>query len=109
MPAKSATPAACCRRIPKFWTEPGGEFVRLVGKDVSGAQLQANRAAKKLGLLTAEEPLIVMRVDLVAEAVTNQYWALIKRGALSADRLGDPDRTCRGDHQVARTAGPKFG
>jgi hypothetical protein len=63
---------------PKFWTEPGGEFVRLVGTDVSGAQLQANRAANKFGLLTAEEPLIVMRVDSVAGAVTNQYWALIR-------------------------------
>jgi hypothetical protein len=63
---------------PKFWTEPEGEFVRLVGKDLSGAQLQANRAAKKFGLLTAEEPLIVMRVDSVAGAVTNQYWALIR-------------------------------
>jgi hypothetical protein len=63
---------------PKFWAEPGGEFVRLAGKDVSGAQLQANRAAKKFGLLTAEEPLIVMRVDSVAQAVTNQYWALLR-------------------------------
>jgi hypothetical protein len=63
---------------PKFWTEPAGEFVRLIGTDVSGAQLQANRAAKKFGLLTAEEPLIVMRVDSVAEAVTNQYWALLR-------------------------------
>ena len=63
---------------PKFWEEPDGEFVRLVGKDLSGAQLQANRAAKKFGLLTAEEPLIVMRVDSVSEAVTNQYWALLR-------------------------------
>jgi hypothetical protein len=63
---------------PKFWIEPGGEFVRLIGTDVSGAQLQANRAAKKFGLLTAEEPLIVMRVDSVSEAVTNQYWALLR-------------------------------
>jgi hypothetical protein len=63
---------------PKFWTEPGGEFVRLVGTDVSGAQLQANRAAKKYGLLTAEEPLIVMRVDSVAGAVINQHWALLR-------------------------------
>jgi hypothetical protein len=63
---------------PKFWAEPGGEFARLVGKDMSGAQLQANRAAKKFGLLAAEEPLIVMRVDSVAGAVTNQYWALLK-------------------------------
>jgi hypothetical protein len=63
---------------PKFWDEPGGEFVRLVGRDVSGAQLQANRAARKFGLLTAEEPLIVMRVGAVSEAVTNQYWALLR-------------------------------
>jgi hypothetical protein len=63
---------------PKFWNETGGEFVRLVGNGVSGAQLQANRAAKKYGLLTAEEPLIVMRVDSVTQAVTNQYWALLR-------------------------------
>jgi hypothetical protein len=63
---------------PKFWNEAGGEFVRLVGKDVSSAQLQANRAAKKFGLLTAEAPLIVMRVDSVSEAVTNQYRALLR-------------------------------
>jgi hypothetical protein len=63
---------------PKYWAEANGEFARLVGKDVSGAQLQANRAAKKLGLLTAEEPLIVMRVDSVAGTVTNQYSALLK-------------------------------
>jgi hypothetical protein len=63
---------------PKFWAEPGGEFARLVGKDVSGAQLQANRAAKKLGLLTAEEPLIVMRVPSVMDAIADQYWALLK-------------------------------
>ena len=40
--------------------------------------MQANRAAKQLGLLTAEEPLIVTRVPSVAEAVTNQYQALLK-------------------------------
>jgi hypothetical protein len=63
---------------PKFWAEPGGEFVRLVGTDVSGAQMHANRTARKFGLLTAEEPLIVMRVDSVAGAVANQHWALVR-------------------------------
>ena len=63
---------------PKFWSEPNGEFVRLVGKDVSGAQLAAGRAAQKFGLRTAEEPLIVMRVPSISAALANQYWALLR-------------------------------
>ena len=62
---------------PKFWAEPDGEFVRLVGKDVSGAQLAAGRAAQKFGLQTAEEPLVVMRVPSVSHAMTSQYGALL--------------------------------
>lgn len=65
---------------PKFWSEPGGEFVRLVGFGLSGAQLQASRAAKEHGLHTAEEPLIVTRTDSVAQSIKDQYlaaaWAL---------------------------------
>lgn len=63
---------------PKFWTEPGGEFVRLVGQQLSGAQLGAGRAAEKFGLTTAEEPLVVMRVPSVAGAITDQYWVLAR-------------------------------
>jgi hypothetical protein len=63
---------------PKFWAEPGGEFVRLVGQQISGAQLAAGRAAEKFKLVTAEEPLIVMRVPSVAGAITDQYWALAR-------------------------------
>jgi hypothetical protein len=63
---------------PKFWTEPGGEFVRMVGNGLSGAQLAAGRAAEKFKLTTAEEPLIVMRVPSVAGAITDQYWALAR-------------------------------
>jgi hypothetical protein len=63
---------------PQFWSEPGGEFVRLVGKNVSGAQLAAKRAAEKFGLLTDEEPVVVMRVPSVAAALTDQHWALVR-------------------------------
>ena len=62
---------------PKFWAEPGGEFVRLVGQEISGAHLAAGRAAEKFKLTTAEEPLIVMRVPSVAQAITAQYGALL--------------------------------
>ena len=65
---------------PKFWSAPGGEFVRFVGFGVSGAQLQASRAAAEHGLRTSEEPLIVTRAPSVAEAIETQYrrlaWAL---------------------------------
>ncbi|WP_457796227.1 hypothetical protein [Methylocystis sp. S23] len=63
---------------PKFWREPGGEYVRLVGADISGAQLQAQRAAAQFGLRTAEEALIVMRVDSIAAALKDQYLALAR-------------------------------
>jgi hypothetical protein len=63
---------------PKFWSEGGGEFVRMVGNGVSGAQLAAGRAAEKFKLTTAGEPLIVMRVPSVAGAITDQYWALAR-------------------------------
>lgn len=63
---------------PKFWREPGGEYVRLVGEHVSGAQLQAQRAAAQFGLKTSEEPLIVMRVASIASASSAQYLSLAK-------------------------------
>lgn len=63
---------------PQFWKEAGGEFIRLVGNDVSVAQLAAGRAAQKFGLHTATEPLIVMRVPSVEQALVNQYWALAR-------------------------------
>jgi hypothetical protein len=63
---------------PQFWKEAGGEFVRLVGNDVSVAQLAAGRAAQEFGLHTALEPLIVMRVPSVERALVNQYWALAR-------------------------------
>jgi hypothetical protein len=63
---------------PKFWAEGGGEFVRLVGNQRSGAQLAAGRAAEKFGLTTDEAPLIVMRVPSVAGAIADQYWALAR-------------------------------
>jgi hypothetical protein len=63
---------------PKFWQEPGGEFVRLVGMTISGARLQALRAAEKAGLRTTPEPLIVMRRDTVAQALDHQYLFLAK-------------------------------
>ena len=63
---------------PQFWKEAGGEFIRLVGNDVSVAQLAAGRAAQKFGLHMALEPLIVMRVPSVEQALVNQYWALAR-------------------------------
>jgi hypothetical protein len=63
---------------PKFWPEPNGEFVRLVGKDVSGAQLAAGRAAQKFSLQIPEEPVIVMRVPSVSGALASQHWALLR-------------------------------
>jgi len=63
---------------PKLWSERNGEFIRLVGRDVSGAQLQAGRAAQKFGLHTAAEPVIVMRVPSVAETVTAERLALLR-------------------------------
>ena len=63
---------------PQFWKEAGGEFIRLVGNDVSEAQLAAGRAAQKFGLHTALEPLIVMRVPSVEQVLVNQYWALAR-------------------------------
>jgi hypothetical protein len=62
---------------PKFWGEPGGEFVRLVGNDLSGAQLQAGRTAAEHGLSTADEPVIVMRVESVETAIGQQMRALL--------------------------------
>lgn len=63
---------------PKFWTEPGGDYVRLVGKDLSGAQLAAGRAAEKFGLIAAPEPLIVMRMPSFENARANQTGALLR-------------------------------
>lgn len=63
---------------PKLWSERNGEFVRLTGKDLSGAQLQAGRAAQKFGLRTMEGPVIVMRVSSVSETIDGQRWALLR-------------------------------
>jgi hypothetical protein len=63
---------------PQFWKEPGGEFIRLVGNDVSMAQLAAGRAAQKFGLQTAPEPLVVTRVASVDRALADQHWALVR-------------------------------
>jgi hypothetical protein len=63
---------------PMFWTEPGGEYVRLVGKDLSGAQLAAGRVAEKFGLMTAPEPLIVMRMPSFDRARANQMRSLLR-------------------------------
>jgi len=63
---------------PKLWSERNGEFIRLVGRDVSGAQLQAGRAAQKFGLHTAAEPVIVMRVYSVSETMAGERWALLR-------------------------------
>lgn len=63
---------------PKYWREPAGEFARLVGKDVSGAQLQVQRAATQFGLRASDTPLIVMRVNSVDAAIRAQYLALAR-------------------------------
>jgi hypothetical protein len=62
---------------PKFWDEAGGEYVRLVGKDSSGAKLQAGRTAEANGLRAAEEPVVVMRVASVNSAIARQIRTLI--------------------------------
>lgn len=61
---------------PKFWSEPGGEYVRYVGVDLSRRQIIAVNAARSHGLVTASEPLIVWRAPSVAQAVADQYGAL---------------------------------
>ncbi len=63
---------------PKFWREARGEYVRLVGERVSGAQLQAQRTAEQFGLKTSQEPLIVMRVDSIDGAMRAQYVSLAR-------------------------------
>lgn len=63
---------------PKFWRAPGGEYVRLVGAEISGAQRQAQRAAAAFKLTTTEDPLLVMRVDSVAQAMRDQYASLAR-------------------------------
>ena len=62
---------------PKFWDEAGGEYVRLIGKDLSGATLQAGRTAEAHGLRTAEDPVVVMRVPSVNSAIARQIRTLI--------------------------------
>lgn len=69
---------------PQFWNEPGGEFIRVVGNDVAMARLAAGRAARKFGLYTAQQPLIVMRVASVRQALTDQYWALARAIGVAA-------------------------
>lgn len=64
------------RSHPRFWAEPNGEYVRLIGIGASGAQLQALRAAKLYDLRTADEPLIVSRTDSVALSIRDQYFGL---------------------------------
>lgn len=63
---------------PKFWTEPGGEYARLVGASVSNVHLQIQRAAQEFGLKTAAEPLIVTRRDTIREAMIAQYVSLAR-------------------------------
>jgi hypothetical protein len=62
---------------PKFWDETGGEYVRLVGKDLSGAKLQVGRTAEANGLRTAEDPVVVMRFPSVNSAIARQIRSLI--------------------------------
>jgi len=63
---------------PQFWADSGGEFVLLVGKQVSGAQITARHAAEKFGLLIEADPIVVMRVPSVAQALSEQHWALAR-------------------------------
>lgn len=63
---------------PKFWTEPAGEYVRLVGAHLSNVQLQAQRAAQEFGLHTAQEPVIVTRRSAIKEAIVAQYVSLTR-------------------------------
>ena len=63
---------------PQFWNQPGREYTRLVGVSVSGAQIEARNAAGKFGLKTSDEPLIVVSVPSVAEAVGDQHEALLR-------------------------------
>jgi hypothetical protein len=63
---------------PQFWNQQGGEFVRLVGTDLSVAQHQAGRAADTFGLLTSSKPVIVMRASSVADAIAAQYAELAR-------------------------------
>ena len=63
---------------PQFWNQPGREYTRLVGVGVSGAQIEARNAAGKFGLKTSDEPLIVVSVPSVAEAVGDQHEALLR-------------------------------
>ncbi|MBR1268596.1 hypothetical protein JQ629_13835 [Bradyrhizobium sp. AUGA SZCCT0222] len=67
---------------PQFWNESGGEYVRFVGVAVSGAQIIARDAAKKLGLKTLDEPLIVTRAPSVAGALAEQYRAIARTAAV---------------------------
>jgi hypothetical protein len=63
---------------PKYWQAPGGEYARLVGQNISGAQLQAQRTAEQFSLKTSQEPLVVMRVDSVAATLKGQYLSLAR-------------------------------
>jgi hypothetical protein len=63
---------------PKYWQESPGEYVRLVGKEISGAQLQAQRTAAQFDLHAAYMPVVVMRVPSVDAALRNQYLAIAK-------------------------------
>jgi hypothetical protein len=63
---------------PQFWNEPGGEYVRLVGIAASGTQIIARDAARKFGLKTSDQPLIVTRARSVAGARADQYQAIAR-------------------------------
>lgn len=85
---------------PQFWSEPGGEFVRLVGKNVSGAQLAAcsgkirsvdrrgagGRHARAFGRGSADRPALGAGTS----------------GSLSIRCVGAADRPCGGDLPMAQ-------
>jgi hypothetical protein len=58
---------------PQFWRQEGGEFIRLVGADLSSSTIDAKQAATKLGLQTVAAPMIVMRTDSVRAAMVDQF------------------------------------
>ena len=57
-------------------------YVRFVGIAVTGAQIIARDAAKKSGLKTSDEPLIVTRAPSVAGAIADQYRAIARAASV---------------------------
>lgn len=53
---------------PAHWTQPG-EYQRLVGADFGQARDAADRAAAAQGLINTADPILVMRVDDVRQAM----------------------------------------